>query len=225
MKETNAIIAVIDAVRTRASTSEVILSLALPIEKAALISSLMSKVGHSVGVAFADVENASRGTLNKSHEVSQKPKNFGTDAKALRLSSFFRTPAVWEQVGTDEEFLDWVRSQPCSVCDDYDYLDDGRKVTEAAHVRRVANGAGTGIKPRSSAIPLCHKHHVLQHAKGEAELNLDFTIKRMEAVRKWGWMTLKKQLGYESWKDVPPHVLKAWATEHNVSQYLPIKYR
>ena len=75
--------------------------------------------------------------------------NYGQQAKELRLSSFFRRPEVWRAVGSDQEFLDWLRTQDCIVRSS---IHCGPVV--AAHVRRVANGSGTGIKPEYSAIPL-----------------------------------------------------------------------
>ena len=214
MKE-DAFIATIDAIRTRVSTGDAIIALAIPIEKANQISGLMGKVGHSVGVAFAEVEKVPhRG-------------NYGMEARALKLSSFFQSPDVWKQIGTDEQYLNWVRGQPCSVCGNFNYLEDGREVCEAAHVRRVEAGAGTGIKPKYSAIPLCHQHHKLQHQKGESAIGGQEELDKMRMfhVEQWAWDTLKHKLGYDSWKYVPPNVLKGWADDHNLLKYLPEEYR
>jgi hypothetical protein len=227
MSEDRAIVGVIDAVRTRASTNEAIVSIAVPLEHAALVSGLMTKVGHQVGVAFADLNDFDNPyKLKESHEVPNSGKNFGAAARDLRLSTFFRRPAVWAAVGTDSEFLSWIRDQPCAKCGRQDYVGDtGEMKCEAAHVRRVANGAGTSIKPYYSAIPLCHLHHRMQHNRGEESLGLDFDKERIEYVRKWSWEKLKHDLGYKSWKDVPPHVLNTWAVENNVLQFLPEIYK
>ena len=214
MKE-DAFIATIDAIRTRVSTGDAIISLAIPIEHANQISGLMGKVGHSVGVAFADIEKVPpRG-------------NYGLEAKALKLSSFFRTPDVWKQVGTDEQYLNWVRGRPCAHCGDYNYLDDGRQVCEAAHVRRVVSGSGTAIKPPYSAIPLCHKHHKLQHDNGEDAIGGREKVDklRIHHVEQWAWDTLKATLGYDSWREVPPNVLRGWADDRNIMKFLPEEYR
>ena len=46
---------------------------------------------------------------------ANKPKAakgpYGEWAKKLVQSGFFRTPKVWEAIGTDEEFLAWVKRQ------------------------------------------------------------------------------------------------------------------
>lgn len=46
----------VEGVRTRASTSEALLTLAVPLEQAVLISAFLSRIGDQVGVAFADVD-------------------------------------------------------------------------------------------------------------------------------------------------------------------------
>lgn len=100
---------------------------------------------------------------------SPTPENkpFGKQASELYRTGFFYAPAVLEAIGTDAEFLLWIKSQPCAA----EHLGDCNGDVVAAHVRRIANGAGTGIKPNNySAIPLCHKHHALQHQNGESAL-------------------------------------------------------
>jgi hypothetical protein len=153
---------------------------------------------------------------------------YGQEAKALKLSSFFRIKDVWKQIGNDACFLDWLRNQPCAFCGDYDYVyESGEKRCEAAHIRRVGHGSGTAIKPEYSAIPLCHKHHEKQHKQGESSLgNEDWWAKqRIKYVEDWAWDQLKKILGYDSWKEVPPNVLYGWADDRNIAKYLPEEYR
>lgn len=209
----DAIIMTVESVRTRASTSEAIISFAVPLEQSALVSGFMAKIGTQVGAAFVDVD-----------QYKRTPQGiYGKEARALRLSNFFRTPEVWKAIGTDEQFLDWLRGQPCAVCGDYDYV-DGQQVCEAAHVRRVANGSGTGIKPAYSAIPLCHKHHAEQHQQGEGD-KAWYDKQRIQHVIEWGWQSLKTQLECEHWNDVEPVQLSNWAKAHDLYDYLPREYR
>lgn len=214
----DAIILTVESVRTRASTSEALITFALPLEQAANVSRFMGMIGQQVGAAFVDVENA--------RQVSPKGDH-GNEARALRQSSFFRTPAVWKSIGTDAQFLEWIRHQHCAYCGKQDHVSEiGEGRCEAAHVRRVENGSGTGIKPKYSAIPLCHLHHRMQHNRGEESLGDRewWGEQRIKFVQQWGWESLKEQLGYESWKDVPIEVLRTWAEEHGVSNLLPIAY-
>lgn len=144
--------------------------------------------------------------------------DYGQKAKILKQSSFFRTPEVWAAVGPDVEFTGYLRGRPCAYC--------GNEPSEVAHVRRVANGAGTGVKPPYSAIPLCHQHHAEQHQRGESALGGKdwFDRKLIEYLENWCWESLKQQFGYESWKFIPPHVLHEWAIKHGVEQYVPDTY-
>jgi len=144
-------------------------------------------------------------------------------AKALKLSAFFRSPEVWRLIGTDAQFLAWVRLQKCAYCQ---VPSSPEKPVEAAHVRRVAEGAGVALKPDYCAIPLCHTHHALQHAQGESALGGKewFDKKRIEFVSQWAWESLKQQLGYASWAEVPPVTLRMWAVTRSVHTYLPREY-
>ena len=49
-----------------------------------------------------------------------------------------------------------------------------------------------------------------------------------QCVGIWCWWSLKGQLGYDSWSDVPPWKLLAWAEDKNVagdgSMWLPRCY-
>ncbi len=68
--------------------------------------------------------------------------------------------------------LDFIRGLPCIICGD-------NTTTEAAHLRfsdrRAAKPQiGMGEKPDDRwTIPLCGKHHRLQHSKGEESFWLD----------------------------------------------------
>lgn len=70
--------------------------------------------------------------------------------------------------GTDEEYLEWLRTMPSATLGEYGEYVNGEGRNEAAHVRRVADGAGIAEKPPYSAIPLTAEEHNLQHQKGES---------------------------------------------------------
>jgi hypothetical protein len=158
---TDAIIVTVDSVRSRASTQETLLTLAVPQEHAPMIAKFLGMIHQHVAVAFAEVEE---GAPKKTDEKETKP--FGKFAAELYRIGWFFNQKVLEAIGTDEEYLVWLRSQPCAAS----HLGDCEGDVVAAHVRRIANGAGTGIKPTFSAIPLCSKHHALQHSAGESAI-------------------------------------------------------
>lgn len=138
-------------------------------------------------------------------------------------SEFFHTTEVLTKIGSDRLFLEWLRQQPCAKTGNLGYESDPVIV---AHVRRIASGAGTGIKPIYSAIPLLNSLHLLQHQKGESAVApqewWELQAKRYRHL--WGWETLKTKLGYTSWIDVPPATLIEWAKARGVERYLPAGY-
>lgn len=174
--------------------------------------------GHSpilhVTVAIGDIIGSSE---------PQAETLYGQAARFLHQCDFWYRPAVWRAIGTDEEFLAWIRKQECAMSGG-DTACSGDVV--AAHVRRIADGAGTGIKPEYSAIPLCDGHHRAQHQHGESELGgkEQFDRARIYWLKKWCWETLKQTLGYDHWNEVPPPKLMEWAVENEVSHLVPPGY-
>lgn len=174
-------------------------------------------------------------TISKVHEneppapAPERPKGpYSAEAVALRRSGFFVTPAVWAAVGDDDTFLAWCRLQPCWAPKFGDQFRGGcAGDVVAAHVRRVADGFGTGIKGDYAALPLCSHHHALQHDHGESYLGAKemWDVLRLKAVKEWAWLTLKADLGYGSWSDVPPAKLAAWAMTAGVYDHLPTEYK
>lgn len=144
---------------------------------------------------------------------------YGQQAQVLYLSAFFRSSLTAEQIGTDEEYLQWLRERECLSC-------KAPPPSQAAHVRRVADGAGTGIKPAFSAVPLCATCHEAQHQHGESKIGgrMWLDIQRDKLRHQWGWETLKQSLGYAHWSEVPPHVLREWANERHLGPLLPDEY-
>jgi hypothetical protein len=184
---------------------------------------LFGEPGTPIAIVPLSQEAAETTLINENLDDHEKEIRWGGEAKELKLSSFFRTKSVWKKIGTDDEYLSWLREQSCAFCKS---PPNEHKPIEAAHVRRVASGAGTGIKPQYSAIPLCHKHHAEQHQHGESILGgeLWFDRKRIEYISRWGWESLKKQLGYDSWAQVPPEKLCRWAAENGVNATIPPIY-
>lgn len=153
---------------------------------------------------------------------------YGHYAKALKLSSFFRNPKVWPSIGTDADYLEWLKLQPCALSGRHsEYHDDGSALSIPAHVRRVEHGSGTAIKPLYSAIPLTNILHQKCHQEGDSAIGSEgwWEHKRIWYVQKWCWETLKAKLGYASWANVPPQELIKWALTNGVFEYLPREYK
>lgn len=213
-----AVVMTIDAVRTRAGTNEAIVSLAIPLENAGMVAGLMGKIGRQVAVAMADVNTAQK------IEPAKPKHQYGFEARALRLSSFFNNPRVREVLGGDKAFLEWIRQQSCAV---KEFGVCGGDIV-AMHVRRVANGSGTGIKPEFSAIPGCHNHHTLQHQKGESAVGGREYWDKLQRryLDDWLWHAIKKNMGVESMGDVSPLSMRLWCDDNGISvATLPADYK
>lgn len=179
--------------------------------------------------------------LNLSIKAEEnEQEDFGAYAQELYQSGFFRTPDVWRALGTDADYLKWLRSQPC-VARNLPSMRGLHCITtiergspeaqelkvEAAHVRRVANGSGMAIKPTYSAVSLCQVHHHLQHQHGYSGFGgIEwFERKRIEQVQEWAKEVLRQRVGVESLKFANPlHVLQ-WAESQQVAHLLPKSFR
>ena len=123
-------------------------------------------------------------------QAGKRQPLYGKLAKELKLSGFFRTPAVWEAIGTDDEYLAWVKRQPSAVTGVFsEYHDNGEGYSIPAHVRRVEHGAGTAIKPPYSAIPLTKNQHDDTHQHGDIEQAVRDIISTVQPV--WPELTVK----------------------------------
>lgn len=233
---TDAVVMTIEGVRTRASTGEALVTFSVPLENAALVSGFMAKVGRQVGAAFADIDN-DHGKNSGLGRAAAKPaiketKPYGREARALKLSGFFRVPEVWKAIGTDEQFREWVQRQPSAWSGASDWVESiGEGRCEAAHVSRIEFGRGIAHKPEYACIPLTHAEHMNHHAKGESvfntpkELGRDWMERmRIQYVSDWAWECVKTELGFDSMGNVPPTALLEWAKWHGVDQYLPGEY-
>lgn len=179
--------------------------------------------------------------MNKYHA------EYGYEARVLKQSSFFRTPKVWQAIDTNENFIGWIKSCECVGPDSESKTKCNGDIV-AAHVQNIK---GSRIKSKYSAIPLCTSHYKImrytqiRYTQQSQKEKSDFYIvkypedvkifgmswegwfdkKRIRCVSEWAWETLKKSLGFDSWKEVPPEFLKNWAKLNHVDNYLPKIYR
>lgn len=154
-----------------------------------------------------------------------KPKGPFSDKAAILWSSLFLgTPEVWHAIGTDAEYLAWVRAQPCCIVDQAAGIHEGSIVP--MHVRRIEHGAGERLKPPYSAIPGCTRHHRLQSDHGESVVGgrQYYDAQRMKHLRLWTWQNLKELVQVESMTEADPALIHAWARQAGVAKLLPAKY-
>lgn len=161
---------------------------------------------------------------NEGEALEEKPKKgpYGKAAEILWKSGFFRMPAVWKAVGTDEEYAAWVRRQDCCIKSE----PHGGDVV-AAHVERINTGSGKGIKSAYAVIPVCDSHHRRQHQNGESAVGGKefYDAQRIRYVHRWCWEMVAQKLGYSGISWIPPEELVLWAAERGVGIHLPAGYR
>lgn len=191
-----------------------------PNDKAAFLA-MFPDSGDQMAVARIDPD-----VLKESlqEQMAESVPSYGEQARALKLSGFFRRPDVWKLIASDEHFLGWVKGHgKCVALSDLPCHGD----IVAAHVRRVANGSGTGVKPQYSAVPLCARHHDVQHLQGESAVGgrEHFDKQRIKTLEAWAWYALKHSLGFDSWSLIEPKILRDWAELREVDRYLPKEYK
>jgi hypothetical protein len=76
---------------------------------------------------------------------------------------------------TDALFRQWIQTLPSCLTGKFsEYLEDGRKLCIAAHVRR-AGFSGVGFKAPFSVVPLTQNEHLYQHNHSELACLMKFS--------------------------------------------------
>lgn len=155
--------------------------------------------------------------------AASQTTDYGKLAQELRLSSFLTYLDVWRATGTDAEFLAWVRTQKCVArsgqpCDG---------LIQAAHVWRLKDDFGKGVKGDYAAVPLCAFHHQLHHQESEDAIGGREYMeqKRFATVTSWVWAVIKDDLHVASMRDAEPVKVLAWCQRRGIDRFLPDSYR
>lgn len=195
--------------------------------------SLMIKIDPADSRSFLAVSPDAGGTLFIAPGLRELPAydplsltvDYRDSVFKLAESDFFSHPGTWDATGSDDDFLSWLRDQKCWLRQLPGHVCAGQVV--AAHVRRIARGAGMAIKPKFSALPLCDRAHKNQHQHGESAIGGKERLDRasMLYVRQWCARTILAALNHENWCHVPPAKLRTWASNHSVNHLLPAEYR
>ncbi len=113
------------------------------------------------------------------------------------------------KAGEDKPYLDWLELQPCKSCGAIPHwqLEVFMKNT-ACHVRRVARGSGTGIKPPWNATTMCFYCHQKEHSQGQASLAPSRQFDRWadESLILYVLTCLRRNLG-QQWRQELPRFL------------------
>jgi len=184
-----------------------------------LLEVVRGRKGEMVEVAAKLIDNA-----GEIIPVSKPNKGeYGKYWQKIIAYGTFNAPQVLGAVGSDAAYRGWITHQPSALSGKNDWDEDaGEGRCVAAHVRRVAAGSGTGIKPDYSCIPLTDAEHREQHQKGEPDREL-FERKANQYRLEWASNTLAKQLGYDRRSECPGEKVAKWAEEHDLTRFFPVE--
>ena len=145
----------------------------------------------------------------------EKPKEKSFYKELFRLG-WFNNPNILKAFGTDKSYQDFVRTQTSCV--------SGQSPVEFAHVRRIQNGAGTGIKPDYSGVPLTHEEHMKQHNEGESAIGgREFLDKELVKHRQaWIKSIIYKHFGVTSLSDINHDDFLSYIAELGIDNTIPL---
>ncbi len=153
------------------------------------------------------------------------PSRYGDKSRILFQSGFFQNPHVLKAIGTDDQYNKWVRSLPSAISKRVGTPGDP---IEAAHIRMVAEGAGTGIKNQYGTIPLLKSEHRLQTDKGYDAIGGKEKLTRLLCRYRLDWAkeVVKYRLGtFESFAQIPPAYFIHFCRANGIEKFLPKEYR
>ena len=143
---------------------------------------------------------------------------------------FFRSPVVWAQLFSDDDYQEWCRGRKCVVCGNVDWAErNGTRYPKNvyAHVTyAVATPTREGRHPNKvkySGVGMCNACHQKQHNEGwNAVGGLDLMRQRaMKSIEAMAHQHLKYQFDVDSLTWVSPEMLTGWCATRDLVQYLP----
>ena len=100
---------------------------------------------------------------------------------------------------SDKKYLEWLSYQPSCLDGTFNQYQDGVGRNIACHVRRASN-AGTGYKPKFSAVPMTDEQHKLQSTKGEAAVLYRY-LTHFTAEEAKQWFDNQAQKYLKQWRE------------------------
>ncbi len=164
---------------------------------------------------------------------NHRSHQYGKQARCLRLSRVLSSPEIVRQTGTPEAYQVWVCDQPCVITGCTGCNAQGKnhfysvKQSLHSHDRRyvgvsLCESAQHCLQANGLVATLQFYKLATQEPQECARAWLQ--LKAMELLHSWVWETLKINLGYKHWYDVPPQAFVGWAKAHNVGYLVPRHY-
>lgn len=157
-----------------------------------------------VKVVVRQVKKPDGAAVEPERKTKKPPRGpHAASATTLWTSGFLSTPPVWRALGTPEQYLVWMKAQPCC-------REDG------PHDGEIQSGFGD--EPAYQALPMC-----LLHSADTLQLNYT-AAQGIKHARAWAWNALREMCGAASMADVDPADIRSWAETNNVANHLPKNY-
>lgn len=161
-------------------------------------------------------QQAAKTVINERKNLQKKIKEYGDAMNALKLSGFFKQPNVWKAIGTEEEYIDYIKNEKCLFHNHQCYDIQAFKMNNE-DVRHYAY------------VPLCIKH--AEQAKNDINsipggikcLNMRHSI----LIYEWAMKKLTDILGYDepNLYVLNPSKVLFWAIENKLNVYIPTSFK
>lgn len=157
-----------------------------------------------------------RMTASEIKQMRQMQKMYREAESILRKDGFYRNERVMAQIGKDQDYMEWVTTQPC--CHP---MGPGLKCD---HTDIVA--FSTSDKGKYMYIPFCTEH-VKEWEQGIANVASprEYMRSRKYAFNtQWTYEMLKKILEVDDEHEIPPRKMADWAMSKGIYNLLPMAY-
>lgn len=134
-----------------------------------------------------------------------------------RLNDFLRMEPVLRVLGTDKQFVAYIRTLPSCISGTFSEYVNGEGRSIAAHIRR-AKSSGIGMKPEYSCVPLTDAEHRQQHQHGESSLAPKHWFDVQSEIYRilWAISRLKQIIKFSGQKHEDLHLIELWSKSNGV---------
>lgn len=140
---------------------------------------------------------------------------FKASAKVLQISDFFKNEKIWDILGGEASYNEWLKDRPCCAA----------VSPECTLIGKPVNVLGSFYKNYTN-LPLCEHHYKealsdINSIGGKQLLG----HKRMILMMEWVVEEFCKQLGKPSLSDISPNDILDWTLLNQVDNLLPVKFK
>lgn len=206
----DAIICTIDSVRTRKQPPETLITIAVPQEYAGKVAGFLTRIGDTIGVAFAELGKASPEQQLQQSVTVEVPDKFAEGrelANKMHRDGYFRNPKLWDALDdsgiyTQSHHKKWIEQQQCVYHRSKDHKLCSGEVCAHHTPSAALPAAGKGSNPRKVphwyTLPLCHEHHNnFAHGTAVREEKQGMVVAAVALVAERVKLAMKAHIGIE----------------------------